>query len=153
MFSMRLGGGYIIDLHNAGMIDVGLSAAYAPFQYRTTRTDQSRTAGFWGLMATGTYRYRVLPMLELCGELGLGSVWWSGLGDDNPFTVNGVGATGAIPMPSLLVGVGAIYHLPRRFTIFAEPTFLFSKTTGDGLSAAVSSVSRFDLALGVGYSI
>jgi hypothetical protein len=80
-------------------------------------------------------------------------IWWSGLGEQNPFTAGGVGATGAVPMPSLLLGVGAVYHLPAHFSIFAEPTFLLSKTTGDGLSSAVSSVSRFDLAFGVGYAI
>ena len=56
-------------------------------------------------------------------------------------------------MPSLLLGLGGFYHLPAHFSIFAKPTFLLSKTTGDGLSSAISSVSRFDLAFGIGYSI
>jgi hypothetical protein len=153
MLSLRLGVSYAIDLHAAGVIDVGVSGAYAPFQYRTIDTDANRSAGFWGLLATGTYRYRLATDLDIAGELGAGVVWWSGLGDQNPFTTNAVGATGAVPMPSLLVGVGVIYHLPAHLTVFAEPTFLFSKTTGDGLSSAISSVSRLDLAFGVGYSI
>lgn len=154
VLSVRVGGGYTFDLGRAGLVDAGISGTYAPFQYRTTdAANANRNAGFWGLFATGTYRYRVAKLLELSGELGLGAVWWSGIGDANPFTADGTGASGPVPMPSLLVGVGAIYHLPRRFTLFAQPTFLFSKTTGDGLSSAVSSVSRFDLALGVGYSI
>jgi hypothetical protein len=153
LLSVRLGGGYVFDLGRAGAIDVGASAAYAPIQYRRLDNDANQNAGFWGLMATGTYHRRVAKMLELSGELGLGAVWWSGIGEQNPFTAAGAAATGPVPMPSLLIGVGAIYHLPRRFMVFVEPTFLFSKTTGDGLTSTVSSVTRFDLALGVGYRI
>ena len=80
-------------------------------------------------------------------------VWWSGIGANNPFTTDGVAATGAVPMPSLLLGLGAVYHVLPNFSVFFEPTFLLSKTTGDGLTSAISSVSRFDLAFGVGYSI
>ena len=153
VLSVRLGAGYAIDLHGAGVIDVGVSGAYAPFQYRTLNTDANQSAGFWGLLANGTYRYRVAPAFDLMGELGAGVVWWSGLGEQNPFTTDGVAATGAVPMPSLLLGVGAVYHLPYNLSIFAEPTFLLSKTTGEGLSSAISSVSRFDIAFGVGYAI
>jgi Tetratricopeptide repeat len=153
LLSLRLGAAYALDLHGAGFIDVGVSTAYAPFQYRTIDTNANRSAGFWGLLATGIYRYRLAPHLDIAGEVGAGVVWWSGLADQNPFTTDGVGASGPVPMPSLLLGVGVIYHLPASFTVFAEPTFLLSKTTGDGLSSAISSVSRFDLAFGVGYSI
>jgi tetratricopeptide (TPR) repeat protein len=153
LLSLRLAAAYAIDLHGAGFIDVGVSGAYAPFQYRTIVTDLNRSAAFWGLLVTGKYRYRIAPNFDLAGEVGGGVIWWSGLGEQNPFTAGGVGATGAVPMPSLLLGVGAVYHLPAHFSIFAEPTFLLSKTTGDGLSSAVSSVSRFDLAFGVGYAI
>jgi hypothetical protein len=153
LLSMRLGAAYAIDLHRAGAIDVGASVAYAPFQYRTTDSGTNQSAAFWGLLATGTYRYRLAPNFDIAGELGGGVIWWSGLGEHNPFTAGGVGATGAVPMPSLLLGVGAIYHLPAHFSVFAQPTFLLSKTTSDGLSSAISSVSRFDLAFGVGYAI
>ena len=153
LLSLRLGAGYAIDLHAAGVIDVGVSGAYAPFQYRTIDDNANRSAGFWGLLATGTYRYRIVTDLDIAGELGAGVVWWSGLGAQNPFTADGIAATGAVPMPSLLLGIGAVYHLPAHLSVFLQPTFLLSKTTGDGLSSAISSVSRLDLAFGVGYSI
>jgi len=153
MLSLRLGVAYGIDLHRAGVVDVGVSGGFAPFKYRTTDHDIDKSAAFWGLLATGTYRYRLVPNFDIAGEVGGGVVWWSGLGEQNPFTMGGVAATGAVPMPSLLLGLGAFYYLPARFSIFAKPTFLLSKTTGDGLSSAISSVSRFDLAFGIGYSI
>jgi opacity protein-like surface antigen len=154
MLSLRLGANYGIDLHGAGVIDVGISGSYAPFQYRTIDTaNQNQSAGFWGLLADGDYRFRIAPGFDLLGEVGAGVVWWSGIGANNPFTTDGVAATGAVPMPSLLLGLGAVYHLLPSLSIFFEPTFLLSKTTGDGLTSAVSSVSRFDLAFGVGYAI
>jgi tetratricopeptide (TPR) repeat protein len=153
LLSLRLAASYAINLHGAGFIDVGLSGAYAPFQYRTIDQDISQSAAFWGLLVSGKYRYRIATNFDVAGEVGGGVVWWSGLGEKNPFTTDGDGATGAVPMPSLLLGVGAVYHLPAHFSVFAEPTFLLSKSTGDGLSSAISSVGRFDLAFGVGYSI
>lgn len=154
MLSLRLGTNYSIDLHGAGVIDVGISGSYAPFQYRTIdAANQNQSAGFWGLLADGAYRFRIAPGFDLLGEVGAGVVWWSGIGANNPFTTDGVAATGAVPMPSMLLGLGGAYHLLPNLSIFFEPTFLLSKTTGDGLSSAVSSVSRFDLAFGVGYSI
>jgi tetratricopeptide (TPR) repeat protein len=153
LFSLRLGVAYAIDLHNAGFLDVGLSGAYAPFQYRTLDTDANRSAAFWGVLASAKYRYRLAPSFDIAGEVGGGVVWWSGLADQNPFTTDAVAATGAVPMPSLLLGVGAIYHLSTHVSLFAQPTFLLSKTTGDGLSSAISSVSRIDLAFGLGFSI
>ncbi len=154
MLSLRLGANYAIDLHGAGVIDVGISGSYAPFQYRTIdAANENRSAGFWGLLADGDYRFRIAPGFDLLGEVGAGVVWWSGIGANNPFTTDGVAATGAVPMPSLLLGLGAVYHLLPNLSVFFEPTFLLSKTTGDGLTSAISSVSRFDLAFGVGYGI
>jgi hypothetical protein len=153
LLSVRAGAGYTFDVAPLQAIDLGLSLAYAPIQYRTTDTNTSETAGFWGLMVGGTYRYRVIPELDIKGELGAGVVWWTGLGSANPFTVGGAGASGPVPMPSLLVGVGADYRLPHSVFLFAEPALVVSKTTGDGLSAAVSSVLRIDIAIGIGYVI
>jgi len=154
MLSLRLGANYAIDLHGAGVIDVGISGSYAPFQYRTIdAANKNQSAGFWGLFADGDYRFRIAPGFDLLGEVGAGVVWWSGIGDQNPFTTGAVAATGAVPMPSLLLGVGGVYHVLPNFSVFFEPTFLLSKTTGDGLTSAISSVSRFELAFGVGYAI
>lgn len=153
ILAVRLGGEYIFELGGPAYLDVGLSASYAPFTYTNINSGDNQGASFWGLMATGAYRYRLTPAFDLSGELGLGVVWWSGLGDGNPFTVDAVGANGAVPMPSLQLGVNAIYRLPRRVFVFAQPSFLYSKTTSDGLSSAVSAVSRFEIAFGVGYAL
>ena len=153
LLSVRAGGAYTFDVAPQQAVDVGLSLSYAPIQYRTTDTSTTVTSGFWGLLVGGTYRYRVIPELDVQGELGAGVVWWTGLGAANPFTVGGAGASGAVPMPSFLVGVGANYRLPHSVFVFAEPALVVSKTTSDGLSSAVSSVLRFDLAVGIGYAL
>jgi tetratricopeptide (TPR) repeat protein len=153
LLSLRAGGAYTLAALGPGKLDLGLSAAYAPVQYRSTDTNANHTSVFVGFLASATYRYRAAPALDVYGELGAGVLWWSGLGPANPFTIDGVGASGPVPMPSLLVGVGAAYHVMDRLFVFAEPAYLLSKTTGAGLTAAISSISRFDLALGVGYAL
>jgi hypothetical protein len=65
--------------------------------------------------------------------------------------VQGVSASGAIPMPSLALSLHADYSFTPHLFASLAPELLLSKTTSDGLSKAVSSVHRFDLDVGVGY--
>ena len=71
-------------------------------------------------------------------------VWWSGIGAQNPFTTDGVAATGAVPMPSLLLGVGAVYHFLPNLSVFFEPTFFADKPERPMLLPAGSSPDIFD---------
>jgi hypothetical protein len=153
LLSLRASGGYTVFRSGPAAVDVGLSLAFAPLQYRTIDTGSNQTGSFWGALATGTFRYRVIPALDLHGELGAGVLWWGGLDAGNPFTVAGAASSGPVPMPSFLIGVGASYILGSGIFVFAEPAFVYSKTTGAGLTDGVSAVSRFDLALGIGYAL
>ena len=153
LLTVRAEGGYTVYRASPLAIDAGLTLGFAPLQYKTIDTGTNQSGAFWTVMATGTVRYRVAPAVDLHGELGLGAVWWSGLGAMNPFTVGGAASSGPIPMPSFLIGLGASYVIGNGLFVFAEPAFLFSKTTGAGLSDGVSSVLRFDLAFGLGYAI
>src|SRR5205085_11223348 len=67
VLSLRLSVAYGIDLHRAGVIDLGVSGGYAPFQYRTIDHDIDQSAGFWSLLVTGTYRYRLVPNFDIAG--------------------------------------------------------------------------------------
>jgi tetratricopeptide (TPR) repeat protein len=152
LFSLRVSGAYRLDLAPLASVDVGLALTYTPLQYRTTDTNAERSAGFWGALVTGTLRYRVAPALDLQGELGAGIVWWSGLGDMNPFTSTGLGASSALALPTGMIGLGASYEIYPKVFVLAEPTLVFSKT-GDGFANAVSSILRFDVSLGIGMRI
>jgi hypothetical protein len=153
LLSVRAGGAYTVYRASPLAVDAGLSIGFAPLQYKTTDTGANQSGAFWSVLATGTVRYRVAPAIDLHGELGLGAIWWSGLGAKNPFTVDGAASSGAIAMPSFLIGVGASYVIGNGLFVFAEPAFLYSKTTSSGLSDVVSAVLRFDLAFGLGYAI
>jgi hypothetical protein len=153
LLTVRIGGGYTVYRASPLAIDAGLSIGFAPLQYKTIDTGSNQSGAFWSVLATGTVRYRVAPAIDLHGELGLGANWWTGLGAMNPFTVAGAASSGPIPMPSFLIGVGASYVIGNGLFVFAEPAFLYSKTTGSGLSDAVSAVLRFDVAFGIGYAI
>jgi hypothetical protein len=157
-FAMRLGGEYTFDLGGPGYLDVGLGLSFVPFSYSRIDTGASVGSSFWGVMAAGVYRYRLTRELELSGEIGVGVVWMTGIGEESPFvqpeagtTGNVPGTSGALAMPSVSLGVAAIYRLPYRIFVYGQPGFLFSKTATDGLT--ISSVSRFDFALGVGYAL
>ncbi len=152
MLSLRAAGAYTFDIDSKIAVDVGLSLGYAPLAYHTD-ANVEQTTGFWSVMATGVGRYRVAPALDLKGELGVGMVWWSGLEDMNPFTTNGDGASAPLGLPSLLLGVGADYEIARSIYVFLEPNLVLSKTVGDGFEAGLSSILRFDLAIGLGYKI
>ena len=54
-------------------------------------------------------------------------------------------------MPSVQLGARAEYALGSRVFLALSPEFLWSKTTSDGLSQAISSVRRLDIDAGAGY--
>jgi hypothetical protein len=82
-----------------------------------------------------------------------GSVWWAGLDLGNPFTVQGVAASGgAIPMPSFGGGLRFEYTVVAGLFVALAPEVIWSKSTSDGLSQNVSSVTRFEFTGGVGYA-
>jgi len=155
-FSMRVGGEYTFDLGGPGYLDVGLGLSFVPFSYTRLDTGANVGSSFWGVMAAGVYRYRLTRELELSGEIGIGVIWLTGVGEESPFVKPDAGGTvpgtsGALAMPSVSLGVAAIYRLPYRIFVYGQPGFTFSKTATDGLT--ISSVSRFDFALGVGYAL
>ncbi len=152
MFSMQLGVSYEF-LHGPSALRAGVTGTYAALPYHNADAPYAQeSSSFWGALLTADYAYRVIEPLAVGGGIGLGVIWWAGLGEDNPFTVTGaVVSGGAIPMPSLALSLHADYELtPHLFARFS-PQLLLSKTTSAGLTGSVSSVRRFDLDFGVGY--
>ena len=84
--------------------------------------------------------------------LGAGVIWWAGLKAGNPFTVEAVAASGAIPMPTFQAGLRVDYLIGRGLFLELAPEFLVSETTSAGLSDSVSAVDRFDINIGAGYA-
>ena len=151
LFGFQLGGSYDF-LHGPSELRAGVQIDYASLPYTNVNlVNVQQSSSFWGALLTVDYGYRVLERLAVGGGLGLGVIWWAGLQEGNPFTVQGVSASGAIPMPSLALSLHADYFFTPHLFASLTPELLLSKTTSDGLSDAVSSVRRFDLDVGVGY--
>ncbi|MES1210667.1 MAG: tetratricopeptide repeat protein, partial [Pseudomonadota bacterium] len=161
MFAARLEGGYGIALP-AGELAVGVDLAYARLPYTriatTAHPDLAGTGGdsaFWGVLAFVRYLYGVTPALKLGAGVEGGYVFWSGLDEGNPFTVDGVAPTGAIGMPSLAGQLRAELLLVGGLFVALTPELLWSKITsssGNAIAGVISSVSRFDVTVSVGYA-
>jgi len=133
-------------------LEVGAALSMSPLPYKAEGsggTSSDQTATLIGLWARAAAVIPVAPQVDVVGELGAGVVWWSGIEEGNPFTQDGAGATGAIPMPSFRLSAGVRYRLPAPVFLYAQPAFTWCKTTS-GLSDSVSSITRFELPLGVG---
>jgi tetratricopeptide (TPR) repeat protein len=161
MFAARLEGGYGFALP-AGELDVGVDLGYARLPYQRVATSAhpalngtSGSSGFWALLASVRYLYGVTSALKLGAGVEGGYVFWSGLDEGNPFTLNGVAPSGAFALPSLAGQVRGEYLLVEGLFIALTPEFLWSKITsssGNAIAGVISSVRRFDVIASVGYA-
>jgi len=153
-FALRLFGGYLVT-SLPFPVEVGAAFAFSPLPYKADTIDASgshsvdKTATLTGLWVRAAALVPLPPGFDLVGELGLGVVWWGGIETGNPFTKDSSAASGAIPMPSFRLAVGARYPLPSGFFVYVLPAFSMSKPTS-GLGDSISSVTRFELPLGLG---
>ncbi len=154
LFGLELGASYDF-LHGPSELRAGVEMLYASLPYDTVPTSSvpstHANSSFWGALLTLDYAYRVIEQLSIGGGVAGGVVWWAGLAEGNPFTAAGAVISGAIPMPSFGVSLHADYLITPHLFLTFKPAFLYSKATSDGLTMVTSSVSRFDLDLGVGY--
>lgn len=151
LFGFELGASYDF-LNGPSELRAGAEMLYAALPYNDIAAPNAQhSSSFWGAMLTVDYAYRVLEQLSIGGGVGGGVIWWAGLADGNPFTASNANVSGAIPMPSFELALHADYRITPHLFVTFNPAFLYSKTTGDGLTAGTSSVTRFDLDFGVGY--
>jgi hypothetical protein len=134
------------------LFEVGGAVSVVPISYRHAVTmDRSRS-----MLIGGAGRLEVSHPLSrrisVAGELLAGIVWWAGLGDGNPFTEDGVAASGPVPMASARLAIGLQVHLwPARLFAYVQPALTFHKPLDDGLGRSISSVTTVDLPIGIGY--
>jgi hypothetical protein len=67
-------------------------------------------------------------------------VWWAGLRTGNPFTLDGAGATGAVPMPSARLGGTLRWRPVSSAFVAVSPALLTCKPTS-GLADSLAHVS------------
>ncbi|HSS39491.1 MAG TPA: tetratricopeptide repeat protein, partial [Polyangia bacterium] len=143
MFAARIEGGYAIALP-AGELALGLDLGYARLPYQRVATTAhpalagtSGDSAFWAMLAFARYLYDVTPALKLGGGVEGGYVFWSGLGEGNPFTVDRVASSGAIAMPTVAVQLRGEVLLVGGLFVALTPELLWSKITsssGDAIA-------------------
>ncbi|HVY38293.1 MAG TPA: tetratricopeptide repeat protein [Polyangia bacterium] len=161
MFEARLEGGYGIALP-AGELAVGVDLGWARLPYQRKGTTAHPTlagtsgdSAFWSLLAYLRYVYPVAPWFKLGAGAEGGYLFWSGLDEGNPFTLQYVAPSGAIALPSLAGQLRAEVLLVGGLFLALTPELLWSKITsssGNAIAGQISSVTRFDVTLSVGYA-
>jgi tetratricopeptide (TPR) repeat protein len=150
IFSVRIFGGYSFSI-GEGAVEIGAAASIAPLHYQRTDNGAQSLSSLLGAFVRGGARYPIAldGALHVIGDLGLGVVWWGGLGKANPFTDQGVEATGLIPLPTARIAAGLQYDLSQSFFVYVLPAYSFSMTTS-GVQKVVSHVALIDIPAGIG---
>jgi hypothetical protein len=102
-----------------------------------------------GALANAGVRYAVTPSLSLRGEVGGGVSLFTGLAARNPFTDGGA-ESGMLIAPHVRVAAGLDYALTSSLMVTLTPAFSWSGAD-EKLDDRISSITRLDVLLGVGY--
>jgi|GEM_PF-5847689 len=121
-----------------GAMEAGLAFSYGRFSY-AKNTSGEGTSQFPELLATVAPVWRLSGRWEVSAQAGGGVTWWTGLEGDNPFTFNGVAASGAVPMATLRGSLSARLRLGKGFFLAAEPGYQISFASS-GLKATIPHV-------------
>ncbi len=136
-----------------GEMRLGVDLGYARLPYTSMDSMASGSSAFWSVLGAIRYMFDLSPAFRLGLGVEGGVIWWGGLEMYNPFTYQGVAAAGgAIPMPTIGGGARLEYTVADRFFVLVAPEILWSKTTSDGLTMEIDSLTRFDLTAGLGYA-
>lgn len=150
LLAVGLSGAYVVALGSDRQLDVGVSCAWSPLSYKKG-TGEDVWSSLLGLYGSLALRLPVGTRLTLGPTVGVGVVWWSGLGEGNPFS-GGRKADGAIAMPSVRASVAGLLALGRHLFVALDLGGSFTKTVGEELEREVSSIVRIEgtLSLGLG---
>jgi tetratricopeptide (TPR) repeat protein len=153
LVAIRLFGTYAFSV-GRGAVDVGAAVTFAPMHYEKSGASSGGAwSTFSGALARigGSYPIALDGALHVIADAEAGVIWWGGLAQNNPFTNQGEGASGPVPMPTVRVGAGLRYEIGDQLFAYILPAYTFSKTTSDGLTLAITSVTRIDLPVGLGW--
>jgi hypothetical protein len=148
--SIRAGGAYTLHFGSLAL-DLGAAGTLVPVPFETLDRASTGTAMLIGLLANAGVRAPVASGLELRGELGAGVVLMSGLVAGNPFTEGGA-ESGMLAMPHVRVAGGLDYAVAQDLMLTLTPAFGWSAAAAD-LDSKISSIIRFDVLLGVAYTL
>jgi len=136
-----------------GEMRLGVDLGYARLPYTNAMMMGGNTT-FWSVLGAIRYMFALAPGFRLGLGVEGGAIWWAGLETmGNPFTIPGASVSGgAIPMPTVGGGLRLEYTVSDGFFLMLSPEILWNKTTSDGLTQSISSLTRFNLTAGLSYT-
>jgi hypothetical protein len=150
--TFNLFAGYPIQINDQLEVDAGLNVGYMPVPFTNLMTNSNQTAALLSVLADAGATYTVAPNIGIRGDLGVGALIFSGMGDPgNPFTNNGAPASGALGMLAVRAAVSADYAITPNLVATVTPIAFQFSPAKSGLRDDIKSILAFDFMLGVGY--
>jgi hypothetical protein len=150
LLTARVGGSYVLRLP-VGSLALGAEGLVALLPYTTTEaTPRESQSSLLGFLAAARLMRALTPKLTVGGGLGVGVLWWSGLGENNPFVDQDIDVNGAVPMPTFELGLRGEWTMRPDFFLAFAPQALYSIPTS-GLSNGFDGLWRLDVTVGAGY--
>ena len=148
-FAASIVGGYPLQLGPKLGVDVGVALGLAPLQW-TDAAAATQTSMLITAVANAGLRFDVAPQVTLRADAGLGVLFFTNVGDNNPFTESGQAAEGgALTMLHVRAAAAAEYALTPQISLWASPlTFGYSPAKA-GLMA--DSIIQLAFLAGAGY--
>jgi hypothetical protein len=142
--SLGITGGYPLPIGPL-TLELGAGLTYTPLPYEVGGAQQRGT--MLGVRAVAAAVYPVANNLSLRGELGVGIVSLSGLGEGNP--ISSMRQAQSFTLPSVRFGVAVDYAVTPNLFAYASPfSIAFSPGTDDMYAG---NLREIDVLFGVGY--
>jgi hypothetical protein len=148
--SFALTAGYPLALMPKLTLELGAGFTFTPVPYDKPG-GETGGATLMSVLANVGVTYAITPKFAVHGDVGAGGMFFGGLDEGNPFTMDGAEATGALGMFNLRVAASAEYAVTPNFLVVATPIAFSYSPPASGLIEDISALTRIDFMLGVGY--
>jgi hypothetical protein len=149
-FSTALTAGYPLRLGPKLTLELGVGFTFTPVPYKKPG-GESGTGTLTSLLGNVGVTYAVARKIGIHADVGAGVLWFGGLAEGNPFTEGQMETSGALGMFNLRVAATIDYAVTPNFLVVATPIAFSYSPPKDGLVEDISSLTRLDFMLGVGY--
>lgn len=149
--AVSLTAGYPISAGDKLALDVGAGFGFTPVPW-SGPMGESGTASLTTIAAHVGATFEVAPKIGLRGELDVGVTLFGGLGEGNPFTRDGIAASGALSMLNVRAGLAGEYAITPAVSAVVTPiAFAYSPAKEDQFVPGVTSITRLEFLVGLGY--
>ncbi len=147
--ALLLTAGYPIAISDKLVLDAGLGFGFTPVPWSSGAMDGS--ASMTGLFANVGATFEVAPKISVRGDAGGGLMFLGGLDLGNPFTVGGAPTTGALSMPLVRFGLSGEYAVTKNLAAAVTPIAFSFSPSKEGMKDEISSLTRLEFTVGLGY--